>query len=115
MQAFVQLPPEIQNLILVGATLLVGFVFAKAAEYLPLEKLSKYFPKLSEWIKQNSAVVSVSIAGVVVQLLQGYLNQIPAIWENVVTIAFQLLVTILATLKVFDVAKNRKVKYFRTL
>lgn len=106
MQTFVTLPVEIQTAILVGITFAVGFVFAKIAEHIP---------QLSVWLGDNVTSVSVSLAGAVVQFIQGYLNQIPLDWQGVATIALQLLVSVLATLKVFDVLKKRDVKYFRSL
>jgi len=108
--AFVQLDPALANWVTIAATLLVGILFAKAAEIPLVAKLLEYLHA-----ENYKMAISAWLAGVVVQFLQaGILDKIPAMWDNVVAIVMQLLVAVIVTLYGFHLLAKRGVKGFRS-
>jgi hypothetical protein len=108
-QAFVQLDPALANWITIGATVVVGFLLAKAGEIPFVKQIIEYFH-----IEQHKLVISAWLAGVVIQFVQaGVLDRIPQMWDNVVTIVMQLLVAVIVTLYSFKRLADRGVQGFR--
>ena len=99
MQGFVEVSPELQNLILWGVTLLVSFL---------LLQLANAVPWLAEYLGQYKTGIVTWVVGVIVQLLNAQLQNIPASWDVVVSLVMQLIVTVAGVLLAF--AGWRKVK-----
>lgn len=111
--AFVQLDPALADWIVIGSTVLVGIVIAKALQIPIVQRLLEYF-KLTEKVEQYRLVISAWLAGVIIQFVQaGILDKIPAMWDNVVTIVMQLIVSVIVTLYGFRLLADRSVKGFK--
>lgn len=93
----VQLDPDLQNIIAVALTFVVSFLV------LQLAALS---PQLAEYLGQYKVGIVTWLTGVVVQLIQGQLNQIPASWDAVVTVVMRLLVEVAVVLIGFAVLRK---------
>lgn len=107
--AFVQLDPALADWIVIGSTVLVGVLIAKASEIEFVAKILKYFK-----VEQYRFAISAWLAGVITQFLQaGILDKIPAMWDNVVTIVMQLIVSVIVTLYGFRLLADRSVKGFK--
>lgn len=99
MQQFVPVSPELESLILIGVTALVSFL---------LLQLAALSPTLAEYLGQYKVGIIAWLVGLVVQLLNAQLNQIPMEWDAVVSLVMQLIVSVAAVLLAF--AGYRKVK-----
>ncbi len=113
--AYVQLDPALATWIVIGATVVVGYLFAKAQELPFVLQLLAFFRIPPEKVEQYRMATSAWLAGIVVQFLQAsILDRIPSMWDNVVTIVMQLIVAVLVTLYTFRRLADRNVKSFRT-
>lgn len=107
--ALVKLDPTLAEWIVIGSTVIVGYLFAKAGGIPFVAKLLEYFK-----VAQYKLVISAWLAGVAIQFLQaGILDRIPQMWDNVVTIAMQLIVAVIVTLYSFRLLKDRGVQGFK--
>jgi hypothetical protein len=107
--AYVQLDPALADWITIGATVVVGFLLAKAGEISFVKQILEYFH-----IEQHKLAISAWFAGVVIQFLQaGVLDRIPQMWDSVVTIVMQLIVAVIVTLYSFRLLADRKVEGFK--
>lgn len=102
----VQLDPNIQNLIALGVTLVVSFL---------LLQLAALSPTLAEYIGQYKVGIVTWATGLLVQLIQAQLNQVPVEWDGVLVIAMKLIVEVAVVLGVFALARKTKVKGYRAL
>jgi len=101
MQSFVVLDPDIQNLIVFGLTALVSFL---------LLQLAAIYPPLADYIGQYKAGIVTWLAGLVFNLLQNYLNQIPESWDAVAALVMRLIVEVAAVLLGFALLRKRGVR-----
>lgn len=102
MQSFlVQLDPGLQNLIVVGLTALVSFL---------LLQLSAVYPPLADYIGQYKVGIVTWLSGLVFNLLQNYLNQIPESWDAVAALVMRLIVEVAAVLLGFALLRARGFK-----
>ena len=98
---FVQLPGEIQALISVVVTLVVSFLLLQVATV---------WPALAKYLGAYKNEIIVWGTGLVVSLVQGWLNLVPAAWEPVAILVGQLIVAVFAVLGFFKFLANRGVK-----
>lgn len=111
--AYVKLDPQLADWVLYGATILVGFVFVKLSQVPAVIRLLAFLGIDPAKIEQYKLVASAWLAGIVIQFLKaGILDRIPSMWDNVVTIAMQLIVAVIVTLYSFHVFKRRGVQGF---
>jgi uncharacterized protein YacL len=103
-QAFVQFPPELQALIGVLVTFVISFLLVQIANVIPW---------LSEYLGQYKQQIIVWLTGLIVSLIQGWLNLIPAQWEPVAILVGQLIVAVFAVLGFFKFLANRGVRSLR--
>lgn len=101
LQSLVQLPAELQALIGVLVTFVVSFL---------LVQLASAWPWLAGQLGQYKQEIIVWATGVIVALLQGWLNLIPVEWEPVAVLALQLIVAVFAVLGFFKFLANRGVR-----
>lgn len=102
MQSFlVQLDPGLQNLIVFGLTALVSFL---------LLQLAAVYPPLADYIGQYKAGIVTWLSGLVFNLLQNYLNQIPESWDAVAALVMRLIVEVAAVLLGFAFLRARGFK-----
>ena len=105
-QGFVELDPALQNWISIGATALVSFL---------LLQLVAYVPWLADYLGQYKNGIIVWLTGVIVQLVNAGLAQIPATWDEVLRIAMQLIAAVIAALVAFAAWKRAKIRGYRAL
>ena len=86
---FVAVDPALQELIVVGLTALVSFL---------LLQLAAISPTLAAYLGQYKTGIVVWISGLVFQLLQNGLNQVPENWESVAVLVMQLIVSVAVVL-----------------
>jgi hypothetical protein len=91
-QGFVALDPALQELIVFGLTALVSFV---------LLQLAAAVPWLAEYLGQYKTGIITWLAGLVFQLLQAGLDNVPLEWEGVAVLVMQLIVTVAGVLLAF--------------
>ena len=102
MQSFlVQLDPGLQNLIVFGLTALVSFLVLQ---------LAAVYPPLAEYIGQYKAGIVTWLSGLVFNLLQNMLNQVPESWDAVAALVMRLIVEVAAVLLGFALLRNRGVR-----
>ena len=102
MQSFlVQLDPGLQNLIVFGLTALVSFLVLQ---------LAAVYPPLAEYIGQYKAGIVTWLSGLVFNLLQNMLNQVPESWDAVAGLVMRLIVEVAAVLLGFALLRNRGVR-----
>jgi hypothetical protein len=106
MQLLAQLDPGLQSLITTGLTFVVG--------YLVLQ-LAALYPPLADYIGQYKVGIVTWLSGLVFNLLQNQLNQIPATWDAVAVLAMRLIVEVAAVLLAFSFMRARNVKGARNL
>lgn len=97
----VQLDPGIQALIVTGLTALVSFL---------LLQLAALYPPLAEYIGQYKAGIVTWLSGLVFNLLQNWLNQVPQEWDNVAALVMRLVVEVAAVLLAFSFLRRKGVK-----
>lgn len=95
---FVALDPGIQALLSTLFTFVVGFLILQVAA------LS---PALAEYLGQYKVGIVTWITGLVVNLIQNELNQIPPTWEGVATLVMKLIVEVAAVLLALNVLKKK--------
>jgi hypothetical protein len=98
---FVQLNPGLQELIVIGITALVSFL---------LLQLAALSPALADYIGQYKTGIVVWLSGLVFQLLQNQLNNVPANWEAVAGLVMQLIVAVAAVLLGFAGLRRAQVR-----
>jgi hypothetical protein len=98
---FVQLNPGLQELIVIGITALVSFL---------LLQLAALSPALAAYIGQYKAGIVVWLSGLVFQLIQNQLNNVPANWETVAGLVMQLIVAVAAVLLGFAGLRRAQVR-----
>jgi hypothetical protein len=103
-QTFVQLPNPLQSAIFALVTFVFGFV---------VTQITNTVPWLGSFFGQYKVEISMAISGALVALAQNLLNAIPSQYDNVVSIALQLLIAVLASLGLFNFLAKRNVKGFR--
>jgi hypothetical protein len=103
-QSFVQFPDPLQAAILALVTFVVGFLFTQIANALPW---------LGAFLGQYKVEISMAVSGALVTVIQNLLNAIPAQYDNVVTIALQLLIAVLASFGFFKFFEARGARGFR--
>lgn len=86
---FVQLDSGLQSLIVVALTFVVSFLILKVAAI---------YPPLGEYLGQYKAAIVTWLAGLVFNLLQAQLDNIPVSWEGVAALAMKLIVEVFAVL-----------------
>jgi hypothetical protein len=102
MQSFlVQLDPGLQNLIVLGLTALVSFL---------LLQLAALYPPLADYIGQYKAGIVTWLSGLVFNLLQNMLNQVPESWDAVAALVMRLIVEVAAVLLGFALLRRNGVK-----
>ena len=102
MQSFlVQLDPGLQNLIVFGLTALVSFLVLQ---------LAAVYPPLAEYIGQYKAGIVTWLSGLVFNLLQNMLNQVPESWDAVAALVMRLIVEVAAVLLGFALLRKRGVR-----
>ena len=99
--SFVQLTPAFQELIIWIVTALVSFLL------LQLAALSQ---PLADYIGQYKTGIVVWLSGLVFQLIQNQLNNVPANWETVAGLVMQLIVAVAAVLLGFAGLRRAKVR-----
>jgi hypothetical protein len=105
MQDFlVQLDPGIQMLIVSLLTFVVGFLILKAGEL---------YPALGEYLGQYKAGIVTWLSGIVFNLLQAQLDNIPATWDNVAALVMKLIVEVAAVLFAFSFLRRKGVRALR--
>lgn len=92
LQSFVALDPQLQELIVFGLTALVSFL---------LLQLAAAVPWLAEYLGQYKVGIVTWLSGLVFQLLQAGLNQVPIEWEGVAVLVMQLIVVVAGVLLAF--------------
>jgi xanthine/uracil/vitamin C permease (AzgA family) len=97
----VQLDPGIQNLFTLGVTFVVTFL---------LLKLAALYPPLADYIGQYKAGIITWVVGLLVQLSQNWLNQIPESWDTVAMLVMRLIVEVAAVLLAFAFLRKRGVR-----
>ena len=102
--SFVSLPDPLQASILALVTFVVGFLFTQIANASPW---------LGAFLGQYKVEISMAVSGALVTVVQNLLNAIPAQYDNVVTIALQLLIAVLASFGFFKFFEARNVRGFR--
>jgi hypothetical protein len=100
-QGFVELDPALQNWISIGVTALVSFLILQ---------LVAYVPWLAEYLGQYKNGIVVWLTGIVIQLINAGLAQIPATWDEVLRIAMQLIAAVIAALVAFFLWKRAKLR-----
>lgn len=100
-QTFVPLDPALQQFILLGVTAVVSFLLLQLASYLPW---------LADYLGQYKAGIITWLTGLIVQLANAGLNQIPASWDEVVKLAMQLLAQVIAILIAFALWRKAKLR-----
>jgi uncharacterized protein YacL len=100
-QALVQLPAELQALIGVLVTFVVSFL---------LVQLANAWPWLAAQLGQYKNEIIVWATGVIVSLIQGWLNLVPVEWEPVAVLILQLIVAVFAVLGFFRFLAKRGVR-----
>lgn len=103
---FVQLDPALQNLVALGVTAVVSFLILQ---------LAALYPALAEYIGQYKAGIVTWATGLLVQLAQAQLNQVPVEWDGVLTIAMKLIVEVAVVLGVFAAFRKVGAKGYRAL
>lgn len=102
--AFVQLDPTFQALITALVTLLVSYL---------LLQLATLWPALAEYLGQYKVGIVTWLSGLVFNLLQNVLNQVPATWDTVLALAMRLIVEVCVALGIFSYFRARGVKALR--
>lgn len=98
---FVQLDPKLQELIALGVTALVSFL---------LLQLARIYPALAEYLGQYKVGIVTWLTGLVVQVVQAYLDKVPANWEQVAVLVMQLIVEVAVVLMGFALYRRAKLK-----
>jgi len=98
---FIALPNELQALVVVGVTMVVSFLLVQVAAL---------WPALGNYLGAYKQEIIVWATGIVVSLVQGWLDKIPVAWEPVAILVFQLIVAVFAVLGFFKFLANRGVK-----
>lgn len=97
----VQLDPVAQELIAFAVTALVSFLLIQVYNVLPW---------LGDYLGQHKVAVTVWLTGVVVQLVQTYLDKIPESLDAVVITVIQLIIEVAVVLFGFAYAVKAEVK-----
>ena len=100
-QTFVQFPAELQALIAVLVTFVISYLLVQVANA---------WPWLGQQLGQYKQQIIVWFTGVIVSLIQGWLNLIPVEWEPVAVLACQLIVAVFAVLGFFRFLAGRGVR-----
>lgn len=103
-QNLVELPEPLHLAILSAVTFVIGFIFTKVAEALPV---------LADFLGEYVDEVSSAVAGALVIAIQAQLNAIPPEWEGVANTALMLVVAVLAAIGLFRTARKARVPGFR--
>lgn len=96
-QGFVQLSPAFQDLIVFGVTAVVSFLILQIAAL---------YPPLADYIGQYKAGIVTWLSGLVFNLIQAQLNNIPATYDNIVALVMQLIVEVAAVLLAFSALRR---------
>lgn len=102
----VQLDPRLQELIALGVTVVVSFLFLQIANVLPW---------LAEYLGQYKTGIVVWLTGVVVQLVQAQLDRIPESWDSIVALVMQLIIEVIMVLVGFALYRRAKIKGYQAL
>lgn len=79
----VQLDPRLQEFIALAITAVVSFLILQ---------VYRVNPWLGEYLGQHKVGITVWLTGLVVQIIQERLDQVPATWDSVLSLAMQLIV-----------------------
>lgn len=101
LNSFVQLDPDLQNLIALGVTALVSFL---------LLQLANLYPALAAYLGQYKVAIVTWLTGLVVNLIQNVLNGLPATWDNILLVVMRLIVEIAIVLLGFTAYRRLKLK-----
>ena len=92
MESFlVQLDPDLQNLIVLGLTALVGVGLVALSNVPSLKWLADY-------LGQYKAAIVTWAAGLIFNLLQNILNQVPESWDTALALFMRLIVEVAVVL-----------------
>lgn len=91
----VELPPELQNLVVLGVQILVTFLLTEAAKFLPFD------------ISGYKAQITAAIFGAVMVIINGFLSQIPLESETIAIAVLNLAVVVLGSFGVYKLYKGR--------
>lgn len=91
-QSFVQLDPKLQEVIVWALTLAVAYLILQ---------ITQIAPWLGEYLGQNKTAIVTWLSGLVFQLLQNALDQVPTNWESVASLVMQLIVAVIIAFGVF--------------
>ena len=108
MEFFVQLDPNFQELVVFLLTAAVSFVILQLVNTPALKWLGDY-------LGQYKVGIVTWLSGLVFQLLQNALNQIPAQYDNVALLVMQLIVEVAIALGVFAFWRRAQARGFRAL
>ena len=97
----VQLDPDLQALIVFGLTALVSYI---------LLQLAAVVPWLAEYLGQYKAGIVTWLAGLIFNLLQNALNQVPQTWDTVLALVMRIIVEVAAVLLAFAALRKRGAK-----
>lgn len=101
LNSFVQLDPDIQNLIALGVTALFSFL---------LLQLANLYPALAAYLGQYKVAIVTWLTGLIVNLIQNVLNGLPATWDTVLVVAMRLIVEVAIVLIGFAVYRKSQLK-----
>lgn len=101
METFVQLDPLLQDAIALLVTAVVSFLILQ---------LTAVVPALAEYLGAYKVGIVTWLTGLVVQLIQAQLDQIPASWETVAIVVMQLIVEVVLVLFGFSFYRKSQMK-----
>ena len=103
---FVQLDPNLQTVITFGLTALVTFLLVALGN-------TGTFKWLADYLGQYKAGIVAWLSGLVFNLLQNVLNQVPQTWDSVMLLVMKLIVEVAVVLFGIQLLKARKFKAFQ--
>lgn len=102
----VQLDPKLQELIALGVTFVISWLFLQLANKLPW---------LAEYLGQYKVGIVTWLTGLIVQLVQAQLDKVPATWDGVLVLVMQLIAEVVAILITFAFYRRSKIKGYQAL
>lgn len=99
--AYVQLDPRLAEYIALGVTAVVSFLILQ---------VSASIPWLGEYLGQHRVGITVWLTGIIVQLVQARLDQIPESFDSIVTLVMNLIIQVIIVFVAFAVYKRTQAK-----
>lgn len=100
---FVVMPEPLKVAVTAAITFAVGWVFTQIAVRIP------WLTFLGQYVSE----VSIAVAGAVVLYIQNLLNAIPAQYDDIVSLALQMLIAVFASIGLFKLLSKANVRGFR--